>query len=57
MAVIKEQISDKLVKHYSDKGLYIKQIPTNIEYSEAIDVIPCRYVYVETNKPIEVAEE
>ena len=57
MAIIKEQINDKLIKHYSDKGLYIKQLPTNIEYSEAVDVIPCRYTYVETDKPIEAAEQ
>jgi hypothetical protein len=28
-------------------------VETGIEYEEAIDVIPCRYTYVVTNKKIE----
>ena len=32
---------------------YIKQVETGIEYPEAIDVIPCRYTYVVTDKKIE----
>lgn len=42
-----------LVKHYSDQGMYIRQVETGTEYSEAVDVIPCRYTYEETDKPIE----
>ena len=54
MAVIEEKINYRLVKHYSDNGLYILQNETGEEYSEAIDVIPCRYTYTETDKPIEI---
>jgi hypothetical protein len=36
----------KLFKTYSDKNKYIKQIPTNIIYSEAIDVENAPYTYV-----------
>ena len=50
--VIEERISDRLVRHYSDKGLTIRQVETGYEYDEAVDVIPCRYTYVETDKPI-----
>ena len=32
---------------------YILQVETGIEYSEAIDVIPCRYTYVVTDKKVE----
>lgn len=53
MAVIEEKINKFYVKHYSDKGMYIKQLQTGIEYAEAVDVIPCRYNYIETNKQIE----
>ena len=53
MAIIEEKINKFYVKHYSDKGLYIKQLQTGIEYAEAVDVIPCRYNYIETNKQIE----
>lgn len=51
--IIAEQINERLVRHYSDKGVYILQVQTGIEYGEAVDIIPCRYTYVETDKPIE----
>lgn len=43
----------ELERHYSDKGVMIKQVETGIEYSEAVDVHPCRYTYKETDTPIE----
>ena len=42
-----------LIRHYSDAGMMLKQVETGIEYSEAVDVVPCRYTYEETDKPIE----
>ena len=62
MAVIKEYYTTRkdgvrLYRSYSDKNLYIKQQPTGIEYAEAIDVETAPYMYVETDKPIEVVEE
>ena len=50
--IIIENINDALIKHYSDKNVYIKQIETGVEYASAIDVIPCRYTYEETDKEI-----
>lgn len=41
-----------LIKHYSDKGMYILQIETGVIYAEAVDVLPCKYNYVETDTPI-----
>lgn len=41
---------------YSDEGFYIRQIPTGIEYGEAIDVETAPYTYEETDKLIEVEE-
>ena len=41
---------------YSDKGFYIEQIETGIIYSEAYDVIPCKFTYRETDKLIEKEE-
>ena len=35
---------------------YIKQIETGIEYEEAIDLKPCKYTYVVTDKKIEEEE-
>ena len=51
--IVAEQINDKLIRHYSDEGLYIRQEETGIEYCDAVDVVPCRYTYTETEKAIE----
>lgn len=46
-----------LVKHYAEDEngdrYYIQQVQTGIEYEEAIDIYPCRYVYVTTDKKVE----
>lgn len=55
--IIEEILSDKLVKHYSDGGFFIRQKETGIEYAEAVDVIPCRYTYEETSKVVPVVPE
>ncbi|MGM0175674.1 hypothetical protein [Enterococcus sp. DIV0800] len=47
MAVIKEKYNDKLVRSYSDKGFYLRQIETGVEYSEAIDLITSPFTYEE----------
>lgn len=48
-----------LYKNYSDKGYYIKQNPTGVIYSEAIDVEGARYTYEETDEliPVEKSKE
>ena len=51
--MIKEEIlSETLVRHYSDEMKRIRQIETNTVYDEAVDVIPCRYTYEETDEYI-----
>lgn len=45
-----------LIRHESDAGKMIRQIETGVEYSSAVDVIPCRYTYEETEKDIEITE-
>lgn len=47
----------RLYKTYSDKGYYIKQQPTGVVYSEAIDVEDAPYTYEETEEKIEVETE
>ena len=44
-----EILENNLIRHYSDENFKIKQIETNRIYDEAIDVMPCRYTYEETN--------
>lgn len=46
--IIEEILNERLVRHYSDENKMILQVETGIEYAEAVDVIPCRYTYVET---------
>lgn len=51
--IVEEVISETLVRHYSDEGMKIKQEETGAVYDEAVDVIPCRFTYTETDEPID----
>jgi hypothetical protein len=42
-----------LYRTYSDSNMYIRQVETGVEYSEAIDVENAPYTYEETDKAIE----
>jgi hypothetical protein len=46
----------QLIRTYSDKNKMIIQLETGIEYSEAIDVYPVMYTYIEIDKDIPVEE-
>lgn len=55
-----QQLDDRLVRHWasdSETGEeathYLRQIETGILYSEAVDVVPCRYTYEATGTPVE----
>lgn len=43
----------KLITHYSDQHMYIRQDETGAIYDEATDIRPCPYHYSETDIPIE----
>ena len=43
----------KLIRQFSDRNKVLLQVETGIEYSEAIDIVPCKYTYTETDKDIE----
>ena len=45
-----------LNRTFSDAGFYIVQNETGNKYSEAVDVMPCKYTYTETDEPIETEE-
>jgi hypothetical protein len=45
-----------LIKHYSDKGVLLLQNETGIQYVDPVDVVPCRYTYIETDEPIDAKE-
>lgn len=46
-----------LIRHYSDVGMMIRQVETGTIYSDAIDVVPCKYTYEETDIKIETDSE
>lgn len=45
-----------LFRTYSDAGLYIKQVETGAEYSEAIDVDGSPFTYEETDRRVELEQ-
>lgn len=57
--IVEELLNNDYIKHYSDSGLYIRQIETGYVYDEAIDVAPCKFSYEETDEliPVEEPEE
>ena len=56
MAVVSELLENNLIRHYSDRGKYIKQVETGIEYVDAVDAMPCAYTYEETETDVDVEE-
>lgn len=55
--LIEEVISPKRVHHYSDAKMIIRQIETGHLYEDAVDRVPCRWTYEETDIPIPEPEE
>ena len=51
--IISELIENNRIRHYSDSGFRILQNETGIVYDDAVDVLPCRYTYSETDERIE----
>jgi hypothetical protein len=51
--IISEQLENNRIRHYSDSGFRILQNETGIVYDDAVDVMPCRYTYSETEERIE----
>jgi len=54
--LIEEILSPKRVHHYSDVGMMIRQIETGRLYEDAVDRIPCKWTYEETDVPIPEAD-
>lgn len=51
-----EMIGERIL-HYSDRNMKIRQIETGKLYEDAIDVMPCKYTYEETDIPIPIEDE
>ena len=41
-----------LIKHYSDSGYMLLQVETGEKYSDPVDIVPCKYTYIETDELI-----
>ena len=55
--IIVELVDDNTrERRYSDKNVKLRQIETGNIYEDAVDVIPCKYTYEETDIPIEPIE-
>lgn len=54
-------VKPNLEKHYAEdeNGVRYKiiQVETNTLFDEAVDVIPCRFTYKATDKPVEVEDD
>ena len=51
--IVTENLENDRIRHYSDNGMKIRQVETGVVYDDAIDVLPCKYTYEETDEPIE----
>lgn len=43
-------------RRYSDQGVKIRQIETDTLWNDAVNAIPCRFTYEETNIPCDPVE-
>ena len=50
--IVQEILNETLIRHYSDRGVKLKQLETGLVYDEAVDRIPCKFTYAETEEPI-----
>ena len=53
MIIVEQLISENRERRYSDRGVMLRQVETDILYDDAVDIIPCPYTYEETDMPIE----
>lgn len=47
----------ELIRHYSDIGMMMRQEETGVLYADAVDAVPCKYTYTETDQTIPVIED
>lgn len=57
MIIVEKVDNDTRERRYSDKNVMIRQVETGVLYEDAVDVIPCRYTYEESDVPIESVDD
>ena len=57
--MVREELIDggERIRHWSDNGMKIRQNETGVLYDDAVDIVPCRYTYTETDEPVEPEDE
>ena len=50
--MIQTEMVEGRIRHYSDNGMMMRQIETGVLYEDAVDYVPCKYTYEETDEPI-----
>lgn len=51
--MVETETAEPRIRHYSDRGMMIRQIETGVLYEDAVDYLPCMYTYEETELPID----
>ena len=49
MIIVELVDDDTRERRYSDKNVMLRQVETGILYEDAVDVIPCKYTYEESD--------
>lgn len=57
MIIVELVDDDTRERRYSDRKMKLRQIETQVLYDDAVDVIPCKYTYEETDIPIDEEPE
>ena len=52
--MVETDMPEPRIRHYSDRGMMIRQIETGVLYEDAVDYLPCIYTYEETDVPIDL---
>lgn len=53
MIIIEQLDEGTRERRYSDKGVKLLQVETNNLYNDAVDVVPCRFTYEESEESID----
>jgi hypothetical protein len=57
MIIVELVDNDTRERRYSDKNVKLLQVETGILYEDAVDVIPCKYTYEESDVPVEAVDD
>ena len=57
MIIVELVDDDTRERRYSDQNVKLLQVETGILYEDAVDVIPCKYTYEESDVPIESVDD